>query len=471
MRVLVIDDDSRFSAIVRFLLEKNGYEAVCVSDLPQAMESLRAATPAVLLLDWQLGSQDGLEHLPSLRTLLPDTPIILITASASTELVVRAIKVGAFDFLPKPIEEPRLVATLSKAVEHHRLLMQMDRLQSGGPHEGIFEGMVGVSAPMRTIFGIIENVSATDVSVLICGESGTGKELVARAIHRRSPRSSAPFVALNMAALPKDLAESTLFGHERGAFTGADRKHTGACEEAQNGTLFLDEIGEMALELQAKLLRFLQERVFRRVGGSQDLTANLRIISATNREPVVELKAGRLRADVYYRLNVVPIVLPPLRQRSEDIPLLAQHALREFAAKYDRKFEYVSPEAMETLVACEWPGNIRQLRHLIERIVVMNDAVSVTPQMLPADLSTDRPSASISAGPGPHAAQVSSTVAVKLSPNDDEPIVPLAELEHRAIARALRVCGGSASAAAAKLDISTATIYRKIKEWGLNATG
>ena len=470
MRVLVIDDDSSFCAIVRLLLAKNGYEAVCVSNLPQAMEVLRSVTPAVVLLDWQLGSQDGLEHLPSLRTLLPDSPIILITASASTELVVRAIKVGAFDFLPKPIEEPRLVATLSKAVEHHRLLMRMERLQSGGRHEGIFEGMVGVSAQMRTIFGIIENVAATDVSVMICGASGTGKELVARAIHRRSSRSGAPFVALNMAALPKDLAESTLFGHERGAFTGADRKHTGACEEAQNGTLFLDEIGEMALELQSKLLRFLQERVFRRVGGSQDLTANLRIISATNREPVTEVRAGRLRADVYYRLNVVPIVLPPLRQRSEDIPLLAQHALREFAAKYVRKFEYISPAAMEILVACEWPGNIRQLRHLIERIVVLNNAISVTPEMLPADLLEDGLPGNPSMELALQANQAAPVAAVVL-PRDDEPVIPLAQLERQAITRALDACGGSASLAATKLEISTATIYRKIKEWGLSVTG
>lgn len=455
--VLIIDDDEGLVDLLSLMLENNGFRPTGFNDLRSVEAAEFSFSPTLILLDWRLGESDGLSAIEPLRRRFPNSPVVLITGSPSVELAISAIRLGAFDFLSKPIEEARLTMTLAKAADHHRLLQLVDDLEGGRGDRTGFEEMIGLSPQIRTIYHIIRNVAPTGVNVMICGESGTGKELVARAIHRRSGVKG-PFVAINMASLPRDLVESLLFGHERGSFTGAEKQRAGACEEAHDGTLFLDEIGEMPIELQAKLLRFLQERVFRRVGGNADIPLTARLICATNRDPLMEVRAGRLRSDLYYRLNVVPILLPPLRERSGDVSLIAQHELRQIATRHGKRFREFSPEALQQLGRQRWDGNIRQLVHFIERIVVLNDGEMVTAAMLPANLDASDEWNSEAAPSAPALHQV----AV-----EEPEILPLALVERHAIERALARFPTSAAEAARHLKISHATIYRKMKEYGL----
>ena len=458
--VLIVDDDPAFVGLVELLLARQGLTAVSAADLERAVAQVEAASPSVILLDWQLGDTDGIDAIPALRRLAPTVPVVLVTAYSSTDLAIRAIRSGALDFIVKPIDEARLIATVLKAIEQHALEEKVRGLEGGGD-DALFEQLVGTSPQMQTVFRIIRNAAPTEASVMIQGESGTGKELVARAIHRRSARAKGPFVALNMAALPGDLVESTLFGHEKGAFTGADRRRVGACEEADAGTLFLDEIAEMPIDLQGKLLRFLQERVYRRVGGSNDIAADVRVISATNRDPLVEVREGRMRSDLYYRLHVVPVDLPALCDRRGDITLLATHALRESSSRHGKPFDSIDPPALERLSGCAWPGNVRQLFIVIERCVVLNSGPVLTLDMLPSDLEAGDPASPAVTASDEEMARVDRALG------DDSTVFPLAELEKRAIEHALRVCSGSATEAARLLGISPATVYRKIKSYGI----
>ena len=384
--VLMIDDDPNFLRFAEVLLDQHGYRVICAESEDEAMAILARERPDVILLDQQLGDVEGVELIRPISQRMPDAPIILVTAHSTVEIAVRAVKAGAFDFLPKPLQEARVIASLSKGVEHGRLIRRVRALEENRQTQAGFADMVGGSPQMQTIYHIIENVAPTDVSVMIVGESGTGKELVARAIHQKSRRADESFVACNMGALPRDLIESTLFGHERGAFTGAERMRMGMCQEAANGTLFLDEIREMPIETQPKLLRFLQERNFRRVGGNTDIQADVRIVSATNVDPLSDVRNNRLREDLYYRLNVVPIQLPPLRERRGDIPLLATYALRDASKRHEKRFETIDAEVLDWFSACRWPGNVRQLFHTIERLVVLNQGTILTKAMLPADI-------------------------------------------------------------------------------------
>lgn len=550
-KVLVIDDDPDVHRLMTWMLERHGFTVQTASDSAQGMSQLQSDPPNVILLDYQLQECDGLSLLEPLREKAPSVPVILMTAYSSVELVMESMQAGVHDFLPKPIEEARLVAALMKAIEYHRLLSEMVELQTDVAEHASFEGMIGKSPQMQTIFRIIENVAPTEVSVMITGESGTGKELIARALHARSRHARGPLVPLNMAAIPTELVESTLFGHERGAFTGAEKRRVGACEEANSGTLFLDEITEMPAELQAKLLRFIQERRFRRLGGHVDIEAQVRLVSATNRDPLECVKDGKLREDLFYRLNVVPIELPPLRQRASDVPLIAVHALSMFSEKYGKHFTEISPRAIQALMRFHWPGNVRQLSHAIERAVVLNQGDTLTMEMLPPeisgaamstddaakiagtnkanhDASTDRgapapTNGSVEGQPdaygkaSPSIADAPEDVDAQLhreppviptgarfdatnhadngnsthGPNNniphqqasmadmpeirnglvvptcEEDILTIDELEKQAIANALDVYEGSASKAAKRLGISEATIYRKIKTYGL----
>lgn len=463
-RVLIIDDDPDFARIAEVMLRPHGYELIHALDEAGAVEQIARAAPDVILLDHCLGSLDGIELLRPLKQQAPATPIVLVTAHGTVEIAVRAIKHGAFDFLPKPLEEARAIATLSRCVEHAALTRRVQHLEGdSGPedHSTRFAGMVGQSHPMQTIFRIIRNVAPTNASVMIIGESGTGKELIARAIHDRSKRREDPFVALNMGAMQRDLIESTLYGHERGAFTGAAQRRIGACEEATGGTLFLDEIREMPIEMQSKLLRFLQERVFRRVGGSGEIVADVRIISATNRDPLIDVREGRLRDDLYYRLNLLPIAVPPLRERREDIPILATFALRQAAARHGKEFESISPRACEHLSALNWPGNVRQLFHTVERVSLLNEGRVLTPEMIPLDVDLEIP-------PAPHQAAETSEAPTSTMPRQSTAAVrPLAAIERDAILQAIEVCG-SAAKAARGLGVSEATIYRRLRDYDAN---
>ena len=461
--ICVVDDDVDFHEIISYLLTRHGYSVRCATTWNEA-SGLGEQPPSVILLDRNLEGQDGLKLIPSIGRRLPQTPIVLVTGDTSVDTVVESIKAGAFDFVGKPLDEARLIATVAKAIDHHKLLTRIESLESARGDAAGFEELVGSSPQMLTVYGIIRNVAPTDVSVLILGESGTGKELVARAIHQRSDRARGPFVALNMASLPKELVESTLFGHEKGAFTGADRVRQGACGEADGGTLFLDEIADMPVELQPKLLRFLQEKSFRRVGDDRDSHANVRVVSATNRDPLLEVHAGRMRLDLYYRLNVVPLELPPLREREGDILLLAQHFLRELSEQYGKQFQTISEEAMQRLAEAPWPGNVRQLYHCVERAVVLHDGGSLVSSMLPKELNWKPAEFDNDQSRIGERAVVGPTTSER-----QQGIVPLVELEKRAIEGALSASAGSASEAAERLGISVATIYRKIKNYGLQA--
>ena len=462
--ILVIDDDPAFIDLVQVFLDRQGYRSVAASSVDEALDLATSVQPDVILLDQHLGPCDGLDLISPLSEAAPNAPVILVTAHSSVDAAVTAIKRGASDFLPKPIDEARLVATLAQAVEHHRLRDRVCTLEQQGSELTRFDDIIGASAPLQTIYRIIENVAPTDAGVLIVGESGTGKELIAQAIHRRSERAHKRFVALNMGAIPDSLIESTLFGHERGAFTGADRKRVGACEEADGGTLFLDEIREMPIEMQPKLLRFLQEMTIRRVGAESDMPLDVRIISATNSDPIKDIEANRLRADLYYRLNVVPINVPPLRDRPGDVPLLAYAALRQLAARHRRSFESIDQAALERLQNFNWPGNVRELFHVIERAVVLHQGQVLLADMLPPEIVSSEPR------PVPEASgnMPASIEAEMMSAGSAAHgvVVPLAEQERRAIMSAIDACGSAASAARA-LGVSEATIYRRLREYGV----
>jgi two-component system repressor protein LuxO len=462
--VLLIDDDPDFLDVMGALLAPHGYSVTAARDLEEARAA--GVTPQVILLDWQLEGQSGLELIRPLQAWLPRTPIVLTTSFSSTEVAVKAIHHGAFDFLPKPVDEARLITTLARAVEQHQLLDRVHGLE-GPASPDQFEGLVGGSPQMRTVFETIKNVASTDVSVLVTGESGTGKELVARAIHQRSARRDQPFVALNMAAIPKDLVESTLFGHEKGAFSGADRRRLGACEEAHGGTLFLDEIGEMPLDLQPKLLRFLQEQTLRRIGGTQDVRVDVRIVSATNRPPLETVRDGGLRADLYYRLNVVPVALPALRDRHGDVALIAQRQLAALAGRYGKAFRGFTPEALTALEAYDWPGNVRELLHVLERVVITHQGELVQPGMLP-DPICPQAAGPVADAPGFVAVEPAPAVLPAAAPAVfGQTVIPLVTLERMAIEHALELHEGAREGAAKALGISQATIYRKLKSYGL----
>lgn len=456
--LLVIDDDPCFHEVATFLLTRYGYRVECVAQWPCDVKS----PPSVVLLDRNLDDIDSLTLLPAIVRQWPDAPVVLVTAERSVDSVVQSIKAGAFDFVAKPLDESRLVATIAKAVEHHRLLARCHALESERVVETEFEGLIGRSPQVQTVFRTIRNVAPTDVSVMICGESGTGKELAARAIHQRSDRATGPFVAVNMAGLPAELVESTLFGHERGSFTGAEKLLVGLVEEAAGGSLFLDEITEMPIELQPKLLRFLQERTFRRVGGTKDLHANVRVISATNRDPLLAVREGRLRADLYYRINVVPVHLPPLRERDGDVVVLANHFLRLYNTEYKKAFKSFDQEALDKLDAGLWPGNVRQLSHAIERSVILNQGHELTASMIQIEAVDPEDSRSIN-GASTSTQDSSQEALGGVHPLATREIVPLEELERRAITQAIEICHGSPVEAARRLGISTATIYRRIR--------
>lgn len=484
-QVLVIDDDTDFLALAKFMLNQQGCDAVCVED-PKALSKNQSIEPSAIMLDWQLGAVDGRDLIDPLRQHFPGVPVIFVTAHSSPEVAAESIKLGAFDFLTKPLDPPKLLITINQAVEHCNVIRRLRQLENGSDEVG-FEGLIGVSPQMQTVYSTIRNVAPTDVNVMICGESGTGKELVANAIHQQSDRSRGSFIPINMASIPAELAESTLFGHEKGAFTGADKKQQGAAREAAGGTLFLDEMTEMPIELQSKLLRFLQERVFRPVGGNADLEADVRIISATNRDPLVAVEEQRLREYLYYRLNVIPIALPPLREREGDIALLATHTLQRFAKQYSKPFESIDAGALRVLEEYNWPGNVRQLVHVIQRAVVLHEGEQLESHMLPPELKAKtadaKPQIASFAGsdtPTSTDAIVDSSAAsaelvapaISQRPQErdsscDDTIIPLEELERNAIAHALRVCKGSAYEAASRLGISPATIYRRIKLYGI----
>ncbi|MGH9256007.1 MAG: sigma-54-dependent transcriptional regulator [Vicinamibacterales bacterium] len=446
LHVLVVEDDEPARTGLLELLRSWGTAADGAADGDEALALIAQAPPDVVLADLLMPKRDGLELLHGLRDSLHELTFVMMTAHADVESAVAAMKDGAYDYLTKPIEPQRLRAVLDKIAQRHESRRDLASMKRRVQQHGRFGQTVGISPKMREVYELIEQVAPSDASVLIWGESGTGKELVARAIHDRSARAAAPFVAVNCAAIPEGLLESEIFGHERGAFTGAVDRRQGCFELAHAGTLFLDEIAEMVSAVQAKLLRVLQERTVRRLGGKHELPVNVRVIAATNITPQQAIADGRLREDLYYRLNVVSIALPPLRDRSGDIPLLAQTFVTEFAERDGRQVQGLTREALQALEQYPWPGNVRELRNVIERAVILSRGELLTEKELPRDLVY---------GPPPPA-------------RDHEGLAPgmrVEDAERRLIELTLGHTGNNKIRAADMLGISLKTLYNKLQKY------
>jgi DNA-binding NtrC family response regulator len=463
--VLLIEDNVSLATVFSTQLQNAGIAVETCHLAADAIEKLSRHEYALVLLDLQLPDRDGLELLGDLRQRGIDTAVIVVTSDASTDRVVEALQIGAQDYLVKPVSADRLLVTVRNVLELTSLKQQLEA-DSG---RSTFEGFVGASRPMRAVYSAIENIAQSKATVFITGESGTGKELCAEAIHRRSPRSEQPFIAINCGAIPKDLIETELFGHVKGAFTGAISDRAGAASLADGGTLFLDEICEMDIALQTKLLRFLQTGALQRVGGQKTETVDVRVICATNRNPAEEVREGRFREDLYYRLNVIPIHLPPLREREADSTLIAQEFLKKISGEEDKQFAEFSPEAVEAIAAHSWPGNVRELENVIRRVVVFNDGATITAEMLPEPVfPTGEPSPLREAGEVRSAGdRIDPAYAGERSEPDDwvPSGMPLAEIEREIIEVTIRRCNGNVTAAAQQLGVSPSTLYRKRAAW------
>jgi DNA-binding NtrC family response regulator len=387
-RVLIVEDDPATRVGLAELVADWGFQTDMAANGEEALEKVTSFRPAIIVSDLVMPRMGGLELLRALRDQLSDLTLILLTAQGTVESAVEAIKEGAYDYLSKPVDPARLRILLQKAVERQDTLREVKHLRRQLREQGSFGRIIGNSPSIRAIYRAIEQAAPTSASVLIWGESGTGKELAAQTIHELSPRATFPFVAINCAAIPETLLESEIFGHEKGAFTGAHDRRTGVFELAHRGTLFLDEIAEMQPATQVKLLRVLQERSFRRLGGRQEQTVDVRVIAATNQNPTEAVRNGKLREDLYYRLNVFAIEIPPLRDRREDVPLLIQRFLNEFNATNEKSVRGVDQEAMQILEQYPWPGNIRELRNVIERATILTETEFIGTRNLPPLLVT-----------------------------------------------------------------------------------
>ena len=382
-RILVVDDERSMQEFLEIFFRSEGYDVVTTGDVDTALAHLENDDFDVLISDIQMPGRSGIELLHATYDISPETVVIMITAFASTETAISAMKEGAYDYVTKPFKVDELRAVVDKALEKKLLFTENRRLRKELKNHNRDRTLIGSSAEIRRVSELVTQVADSKANVLISGESGTGKEVVARAIHRQGPRCDKPFVAVNCAAIPETLLESELFGHVKGAFTGAVQNKEGLFETAAGGTLFLDEVGELTLAVQVKLLRAIQEKSFRRVGGSKDTQADVRILAASNRRLGEEVAAGRFREDLYYRLNVIEIPLPPLRDRREDVPLLVAHFIEKYAAELENTVTYATDEAMELLIAYHFPGNVRELENVIERAVALSRSGAIDLESLP----------------------------------------------------------------------------------------
>ncbi len=437
--ILVVDDDLSMRELLGYLLGREGYRVETASGGKEALSLLKNRGFDLLLCDIRLGDISGLEVLKAARELHPGAVVIMISAFASTETAVEAMNLGAYDYVPKPFNKDELLETVEKALELRTLEREQEILEGELRRSLHFGKIVGVSPAMQHIYKMIAQVARTRSNVLITGESGTGKELIARAIHDESDRRDKPFVAINCGGIPETLMESELFGHRKGAFTDAKETKRGRLEMAHGGTLFLDEIGEVGVRTQIDLLRVLEDGVFYRVGGTQPLEADFRVVAATNLDLDRAVREGRFREDLFYRLNVVRITMPPLRRRKQDIPLLAEHFLRRYALEARRPIERIGRDALDAMMVYDWPGNVRELENAIERAVVVGKG----PQIRAEDLPIGRPVA-----PG--------AAAVRLE-----------EVERDHIRRILEESGWNITRSARLLGIDRSTLYGKIRRYGL----
>jgi nitrogen regulation protein NR(I) len=472
-KILVVDDEKNITFVIQAMLEKAGHSTLVYNDSNEAIAAIDEAADAgdldCVVTDLYMPGPGGMEILAHVQKNFPQLPVVIITAFGTVEAAVSALKKGAFDFITKPFDQTELLNVVSKAVQtfHQRQKEPISIHSESGAAEhasdapaAAISSIIGNSPQMQEIFKVISKIANSPSTVMVWGESGTGKELVAYEIHRNSSRATKPFIKINCAAIPATLIESELFGYERGAFTGAVASKPGRFELAHEGTLFLDEVAEMPLEMQVKLLRVLQEQEFERVGGVNTIKVDVRIITATNKDLEAEVKAGRFREDLYYRLNVVPIYLPALRDRREDIDLLVRYFLRQFNERLKKGITSVTPEAMAALRAYSWPGNIRQLENVLERMVLMSESSVLSSQDLPEE---------IAAAAGVAAIQISGASPDASGPMSFKELVKrqTQTVERDLIEKALEETHGNVTRAAEKLGLSRKGLQLKMKELGL----
>lgn len=450
VRVLVVDDDTAHRTMLRTLVGGWGYDIQEADDGEAAIAAVREGPVDLVLMDIRMVRVSGIEALEQIKTINPAIPIVLMTAYASVEMAVDALKKGAYDYLTKPLDFDKLRLTLDRALEHIRLKAENRQLKQQLAGDFHSPDIIGNSPLMVRLMETVAQVAVSEATVMVTGESGTGKELVAAAIHHNSPRKAGPFVKVNCAAITESLLESELFGHEKGAFTGAERRKEGRFVQADGGSLFMDEVGEMPVAMQVKLLRVLQERELTRVGGEQVIPVDVRLIVATNRDLAQMVAAGTFREDLYYRLNVVELNTPPLRDRREDIPLLAAHFLARFAEKNRKSVDSFSPRAMDLLIRHPWPGNVRELMNTIERAVVLARSDCLDVQDFSPLAHLQQEAEGLNAG--------------VVFPAD----VPLDRIEQEAILSTLASAGGNKSEAARRLGITRKTLREKLKKYDLS---
>ena len=443
-RVLIVDDDHAMCEMLYAALQHRGFEVTFRTSGEEAMEVVHGQLLDVVVADLNMPGMSGLALCERVVANYPEIPVIVLTAFGSMDTAVAAIRAGGYDFISKPVEIDVLTLTLRRAVQHRQLQTEVKRLREAATGREGDDALVGDSAPMQKLTGMLERVAASDTSVLIVGETGTGKELIARALHRQSPRRAGPFVAINCAAMPEALLESELFGHVKGAFTDARTAHEGLFIKASGGVLFLDEIGELPTAIQPKLLRALQEKSVRPVGGDREVTFDTRIISATNRDLESDVAERRFREDLLYRVNVIQLTAPPLRVRGNDILLLAQHFVGRFAAETDKPVTGFSPEVADRLLSYQWPGNVRELQNCMERAIALTRCAELIVDDLPEKIRDYR------------------ATDLPLTTFDGAQLLPLHEVERRYILHVLDVMGGNKSNAARALGLDRTTLYRKL---------
>ncbi|MCG8532930.1 MAG: sigma-54 dependent transcriptional regulator [Desulfovibrionales bacterium] len=446
-QVLIVDDDLAHRSMLKTIIRGWGYEVAEADDGAVAVEMVKERSFDSILMDIRMITMDGITALECIKQHNPAIPVLIMTAFSSVDTAVKALKIGAYDYLTKPLDFDVLKITLERMLDHTRLVTENKELRNILEPDSM--GMVGNSEPIKEIRSVIQTIAPSDATVLITGESGTGKELVANAIHSASRRSNKPFVAINCAALSENLLESEMFGHERGAFTGADKRREGRFLQADGGTLFLDEVGEIPVSLQPKLLRALQQGEVQRVGSDTVEHVDVRVITATNRKLAEEVEQGTFREDLYYRLNVITLRVPPLRERQGDVPLLAEFFLKKYSQKNRKNIKGLAPQAMDMLIHYAWPGNVRELENVIERAVIMTMGEYVSTRELPLSLASSDNTLP------PQETSVSVLTGMSLD-----------ELEQKAILATLEECDYNKSKASRKLGITRATLHNKLKRYG-----
>jgi len=447
-RVLLVDDERSLCEALQDGLGKRGFEVIWRTRGEDGLEALRGEEVEVVVTDLRMHGMDGLELCQRVVEIRPDIPVIVITAFGTVEHAIGAIRAGAYDFITKPIETDVLVVALERAIQHHRLQGEVKSLRRAIEDARHFGNLIGGSTAMQATYDLLGRIADSPATVLITGESGTGKEVAARALHERGPRKSRPFVAINCSAVPETLLESELFGHARGAFTDARASRAGLLLQATGGTLLLDEIGDMPMALQPKLLRALQERTLRPVGGDEELPFDVRIIATTNRDLRTLVEEGRFREDLYFRINVIHVELPPLRARGGDVLLLAQHFIDVHATRAGKHVTGLTPPAAEKLIAYSWPGNVRELQNCIERAIALTQQDRIGVEDLPETVRAYKRS------------------HVLIATDDPSELVPLSEVERRYVLRVLEAVGGNKTSAAHILGVTRKTLYRKLEEYG-----